>query len=92
MPVNYIAIAPVCRKLFLLLACACAIPAVFSAINFDITTASVYQSSSTTIGSGTAVCTNIDVVTADTSCGTAISPGATYRFEFVAENKRKNQH
>src|SRR3989344_4892371 len=58
----------------------------FAAITFTVTTASVYKSSSTTIGSGTALCTNVSIQSSDNTCSTALDEGSTYRFEFVAQD------
>jgi len=45
----------------------------------------VYESSSTTLDSGTSVCLNVDLESAS-SCGTALNAGSTYRFEIEVDN------
>jgi len=45
----------------------------------------VYESSSTTLDSGTAVCLNVDLEIAS-SCPTALNNGNTYRFEIEVDN------
>lgn len=57
-----------------------------AAINFNVTTASVYQGSSTETGSGTVLCANVNIQSAANSCPTALNRGITYRFEFTANN------
>ena len=47
---------------------------------------SVYQSSSTTIGSGTAVCTAVDLEASPSSCSGNIEQNQTYRFEVTVRN------
>lgn len=53
---------------------------------YSIDTLSVFQSSSTTIGAGTSVCTSVDVSGVTASCDTNLSRSTSYRFELVISN------
>lgn len=53
---------------------------------YSIDSLSVYQSSSTTIGDGTAVCTGVDLTGLTASCDTNLLRGTSYRFEVVISN------
>ena len=46
----------------------------------------VYESSSTTLDSGTAICTDVDLES-ESSCGTGLESGKTYRFEIEVDNR-----
>jgi len=61
------------------------LPAAF-AQTYSVDTMSVYQSSSTTIGSGSAVCLATGVSGASTSCINPLSPSTSYRFELTISN------
>jgi len=52
---------------------------------YNIDLLDVYESSSTTLDSGTAICINVDTDTAQT-CGADLVRGRTYRFEIEVDN------
>ena len=52
---------------------------------YSVDTMDVYQSSSTSLGTGTAICTGVGISGGGTCSGT-LDHGATYRFEFTVSN------
>ncbi len=84
--------------LFLLLYSAPGQPAGFFSLflapapNYSIDSLGVFQSGSTVIGSGTAVCTGIDVTGASAACDTNLLRSTDYRFELTISNSDWFQH
>ncbi len=53
---------------------------------YSVDTLAVYQSESTTLGSGTAICTALDISTGTPDCSGVLNYGFPYRFEVTVSN------
>lgn len=54
--------------------------------SYSITNLAVYESSTTTLSDGTAICTGLDLTAGSVNCGSDILAGGTYQFQVTVTN------